>query len=214
MVRVRPLDCWADKDLSDRTTRFPCLFNWLDQFWFLHLIRPRRSLLDPVRRRCTGRAVAVPHCCTYRGIRPATTSTASIALALQATRNGCPSEKQGSAALYLCLGRQSSDRSFGDHRVRELAYGGATPRCIFRREEEREFVPRPNPSPLNELADRPSAAADFCNKSAKDGRQPYCMSTPRPSTFADFTQKRQRSSRSAKTPPLYRSRTPRSRRAD
>jgi hypothetical protein len=32
--------------------------------------------------------------------------------------------------------------------------------------------------------------------------------------FADFTQKRQRSSRSAKRPPLCRSRTPRSRRAD
>jgi hypothetical protein len=33
-------------------------------------------------------------------------------------------------------------------------------------------------------------------------------------TFADFTQKRQRSSQSAKRPPPCRSRTPRSRRAD
>jgi hypothetical protein len=192
MVRVRPLYCWADKDLSDRTNAFSLSFRLVEPI----LVSPFDSASAILARSGT------------------TSSTASIALALQATRNGCPSEKQGSAALYLCLGRQSPDRSFGDHRVRELAYGGATPRCIFRREEEREFVPRPNPSPLNELADRPSAAADFCNKSAKDGRQPYCMSTPRPSTFADFTQKRQRSSRSAKTPPLYRSRTPRSRRAD
>jgi hypothetical protein len=49
-----------------------------------------------------------------------------------------------------------------------------------------------------------------CLKRAINGsRQPYCMSTRRRATFADFTQKTQRSSRSAKTPPLRRSRTPR-----
>jgi hypothetical protein len=163
MARVRPLDCWADKNLSDRTNAFSLSFQLVGPILVSPFDSASAILARSVLRRCTVRAVAVPHCCTYRGIRPATTSTASIALALQAARNGCPSEKQGSAALYLCLGRQSSDRSFGDHRVRELAYGGATPRCILRR-EKREFVPRPNPSPLNELAHRPSAAADFCNK--------------------------------------------------
>src|SRR5229473_3274580 len=59
-----------------------------------------------------------------------------------------PIKVRSKVALCRCLGPQCSDRSFGDNRVRELAYGGMTPRCILRRDEDRTIVqPRPQEAP-------------------------------------------------------------------